>query len=72
MHFFLYFQAYTRLIKCSIILGDIVEAETVISKLEQLEPSKQSITAELNDLAQLKRYMKEAEDAYSIKDYRKV
>lgn len=54
------------------MLGDVVETETAISKLEQLEPSKQSIAAELNDLAILKRFVKEAEIAYSIKDYRKV
>ncbi|XP_001602403.1 dnaJ homolog subfamily C member 7 isoform X1 [Nasonia vitripennis] len=65
-------KAYTRLIKCSLMLGDIVETETAISKLEQLEPTKQSIAAELNDLAILKRFIKEAEVAYSIKDYRKV
>jgi DnaJ family protein C protein 7 len=65
-------KGYTRLIKCSLMLGDVVESETAISKLEQLEPSKQSITTELNDLAILKRYLNEAEVAYSIKDYRKV
>ncbi|XP_011502030.1 PREDICTED: dnaJ homolog subfamily C member 7 [Ceratosolen solmsi marchali] len=65
-------KAYTRLIKSCIVIGDITEAETAISKLEQLEPSKQSIVTELNELAHLKRYVKEAEDAYKIEDYRKV
>ena len=69
-HFLL--QAYTRLIKCSLIIGDTVEAQTAINKLEVLEPSKQSVAAELNDLAKLKRYMHEAEVAYNSKDYRKV
>jgi DnaJ family protein C protein 7 len=54
------------------MIGDMIEAETTISKLEQLEPSKQSITTELNKLAHLKRFIKEAEDAYNIEDYRKV
>lgn len=68
----LYLQAYTRLIKCSLMLGDVMEAENGVNKLEQLEPSKQSIASELNDLAHLKRFIKEAEIAYNIKDYRKV
>ncbi|KAJ8675890.1 hypothetical protein QAD02_011676 [Eretmocerus hayati] len=67
-----FLKAYTRLIKCSLMLGDIVETETAISKLEQLEPSKQSIASEMNDLALLKRFLKEAEVAYEAKDYRKV
>ena len=54
------------------MLGDVVEAETVIAKLEQLEPSKQSITAELNDLGTLRKFLKEGEMAYEAKDYRKV
>lgn len=54
------------------MIGDVVETETAISKLEQLEPSKQSITAELNDLANLKKFLSESDRAYSQKDYRKV
>lgn len=65
-------KAYTRLIRCSLMIGDIIEAEAGITKLEQLEPSKQSIVAELNDLAHLKRYISEGEAAYSAEDYRKV
>lgn len=65
-------QAYTRFIKCSLMLGEVVEAEAAIGKLEQLEPSLQSIVPELKDLAHLKRFMQEAEVAYAAKDYRKV
>lgn len=70
--FSLSLQAYTRLVKCSLVLGDVVEAETTIEKLAQIEPSKQSVTTEMNDISILKRYLREAEVAYNAKDYRKV
>lgn len=49
-----------------------METESALTKLEELEPTKQSVTAEVNDLATLKRFVREAEAAYEIKDYRKV
>lgn len=66
-------QAYVRIIKCSLILGDIVSAETTLNKVLELDPTfKQNLVAEQRDLEHVRRYVKEAEVAYEAKDYRKV
>ncbi|KAL7303247.1 hypothetical protein TKK_0004447 [Trichogramma kaykai] len=66
-------KAYNRLIKCSLLTGDATEAETAIAKLEKIQPnSSSSIAEELQNLAKLKRYLTEADTAYTSKDYRKV
>ncbi|XP_014211141.1 dnaJ homolog subfamily C member 7 [Copidosoma floridanum] len=65
-------KAYKRLIRCSLVLGDIIETEAVINKLGQLESSKQSITTEINDTLRLKKFLQDAATAYNVQDYRKV
>lgn len=66
------FKAYVRVIKCCLILGDIIEAETTLSKLIELDPENMAIPEEKRRLKSVQRYMKDAEAAYAAKDYRKV
>lgn len=58
--------------KCSIILGDIVNAETAINKLREIDPSNASFASELRDIDHLRRFLIESEAAYAAKDFRKV
>lgn len=68
---YFYFQAYIRVIKCCLILGDIVDAETTLKKLLELDPNT-DITAEQKDLLYVQKFLKDADVAYNAKDYRKV
>lgn len=65
-------QAYARIIKCCLILGDIVQAETTLKKLLELEPDNKAILAEKKDLEYVQKYLSDADAAYTAKDYRKV
>lgn len=67
-----YFQAYIRMVKCCLFLGDIKEAETTLNRLIQFDPTNEAIAAEQTNLAYLQRFITEAEAAYNAKDYRKV
>lgn len=67
---FVYVQAYVRIIKCCLILGDIVQAETTLSKLLEVDPENKG--TEKKDLEYVKRFLKDADAAYNAKDYRKV
>lgn len=69
---FIYVQAYVRIIKCCLILGDIVQAETTLSKLLEIDPENIGITTEKKDLEYVKKFLKDADAAYNAKDYRKV
>lgn len=60
------------MIKCSLVLGDIVEAETMLQKLLEFDPDNKTIAAEQKDLAYVKKYLEDANAAYNAKDYRKV
>lgn len=60
------------MVKCSLILGDIVETETTLKKLLELDPDSKTIEAEQKDLAHIKKYLTDADNAYNAKDYRKV
>lgn len=53
-------------------MGDIVQAETTLSKLLEVDPENKSITTEKKDLEYVKRFLKDADAAYNAKDYRKV
>ncbi|KAK2575108.1 hypothetical protein KPH14_008833 [Odynerus spinipes] len=68
----MFLKAYIRVIKCSLILGDIIEAETYISKLLELDPDNKTIAAEQKDLEYVQKYLKDADAAYAAKDFRKV
>ncbi|KAI4490062.1 PREDICTED: dnaJ homolog subfamily C member 7 [Polistes canadensis] len=68
----LFLKAYIRVIKCSLILGDIIEAETNISKLLKLDPDNTSVASEQKDLEYIQKYLKDADTAYAVKDFRKV
>ena len=59
------------MIKCCLILGDIVDAETTLKKLLELDPNT-DITAEQKDLLYVQKFLKDADVAYNAKDYRKV
>lgn len=69
---YVYFQAYVRLIKCYLILGEIVEAETAIKQLLEFDPNTDVIVAEQKDLAYVQKFLQDADAAYDAKDYRKV
>lgn len=60
------------MIKCYLILGDIVEAETIIKKLLEFDPNNESIVAEQRDLAYVQKFLNDADASYNAKDYRKV
>lgn len=57
-------------------MGDIVQAETTLSKLLEVDPENKGITTEKKDyhkdLEYVKRFLKDADAAYNAKDYRKV
>lgn len=53
-------------------MGDIVQAETTLSKLLEIDPENTGITTEKKDLEYVKKFLKDADAAYNAKDYRKV
>ncbi|XP_011638959.1 LOW QUALITY PROTEIN: dnaJ homolog subfamily C member 7 [Pogonomyrmex barbatus] len=65
-------KAYVRMIKCYLILGDILEAETALKKLQEFDPNNESILAEQNNIAYVKKFLTDADIAYTAEDYRKV
>ncbi|KAL0102585.1 hypothetical protein PUN28_018113 [Cardiocondyla obscurior] len=65
-------KAYIRKIKCCLILGDILEAETTLKKLLEFDPKNESVAAEQKDIAYVKKFLTDADTAYTAKDYRKV
>lgn len=60
------------MVKCSLILGDIIEAETTLRKLLEFDADNKAIATEQRDLAYVRKYLKDADAAYDAKDYRKV
>jgi len=60
------------MIKCYLILGDILEAETTLNKLLEFDPNNESVSAEQKDIAYVRKFLKDADAAYNAKDYRKV
>lgn len=60
------------MIKCYLILGDILEAETALKKLLEFDPNNESIFAEQKDITYVKKFLMDADAAYNVKDYRKV
>lgn len=60
------------MIKCCLILGDILEAETALKKLSEFDPNNESILTEQKDVEYVKKFLKDADVAYNAKDYRKV
>ncbi|CAL7942627.1 unnamed protein product [Xylocopa violacea] len=67
-----WYKAYVRLIKCSLILGDITQVETTLSKLVEIDPENKAITPFRKDLEYVKKFLKEGDVAYALKNYRKV
>lgn len=67
-----YSKAYIRMIKCYLIMGELVEVETILKKLLEFDPNNESIAAEQRDLAYVHKFLKDADAAYNVKDYRKV
>ncbi|XP_031829885.1 tetratricopeptide repeat protein 2 [Nomia melanderi] len=67
-----FFKAYARIIKCSLILGDIIQAETTLTKLSTLDPTNKAINTEKEEIQYVQRYLKEADVAYAKQDFRKV
>ncbi|CAK9817824.1 DnaJ homolog subfamily C member 7 [Anthophora plagiata] len=67
-----HFKAYVRVIKCCLILGDIFQAETTLTKLTELDPENEAIPTKIKDIEYVRKYLKDANAAYDVKDYRKV
>ncbi|KOC61596.1 DnaJ like protein subfamily C member 7 [Habropoda laboriosa] len=64
---------YTRVIRCCLFLGEIVQAEFTLSKLTELDPENKSVATKVRIIIEyVKRYLKDADEAYDVKDYRKV
>lgn len=53
-------------------MGDIIQAETTLPKLLEIDPENKAITTEQKDLEYVKKFLKDADAAYAAKDYRKV
>lgn len=53
-------------------MGELVEVETILKKLLEFDPNNESIAAEQRDLAYVHKFLKDADAAYNVKDYRKV
>ncbi|KAK0088967.1 hypothetical protein PV325_010012 [Microctonus aethiopoides] len=68
-----FIKGYTRAVRCCLKLGDIIEAEAILNTLGQIDPDQAKLaTTELQELNHVQRYIREADAAYAIKDYRKV
>ncbi|XP_076624457.1 tetratricopeptide repeat protein 2 [Colletes latitarsis] len=67
-----FIKAYRRAIQCSLILGDIVQAQTILTKLLEIDPDNKVIVAEKKKLQYLQNFLKDADAAYKAKDFRKV
>lgn len=65
-------QGYLRVIKCCIVIGEILEADKNLKIVLNLEPSNPSALAEQSNLIALKTAFSNAETSYSNKDYRQV
>lgn len=65
-------QAYVRMAKCCLILGDLVEADSALKKLLELDPTNKAIAAEQRNLAYVQKHLNDADTAYNAKDFRKV
>ncbi|XP_034946040.1 dnaJ homolog subfamily C member 7 [Chelonus insularis] len=66
-------KGYTRAARCCLKIGEIVEAETFLNKFTQMNAANaKTITTEWQELNHVQRYIREAEAALEIKDYRKV
>ncbi|KZC11403.1 DnaJ like protein subfamily C member 7 [Dufourea novaeangliae] len=67
-----FLKGYKRVIRCCLVLGDIIQAETTLAKLLELDPTNEAINAEKLDLQHVQFYFNEAKIAYALKDYRKA
>lgn len=67
-----FIKAYARVIKCSLIVGDVVGAKSALNKVLELDPNNTGILAEQKHLEHLEKFLTEAEIAYAKKDFRKV
>ncbi|XP_048509911.1 dnaJ homolog subfamily C member 7 [Athalia rosae] len=67
-----FIKAYTRVVKCSLIVGDIVGAKTALNKLQELDSNNSRIQPEQKHLEHLEKFLREADVAYAKKDFRKV
>lgn len=66
------FQGYLRVIKCCIVVGEILEADKNLKIVLNLDPNNATILTEQNNLTALKSAFAGAETSYSNKDYRQV
>ncbi|XP_026667389.1 dnaJ homolog subfamily C member 7 isoform X2 [Ceratina calcarata] len=66
------YKAYIRLMKCLLIVGDIIQAETTLSRLLEQDPKNKAVAVHQKDLEYVKRFLKDGESAFAAKDYRKV
>ena len=71
---YVFISGYIRVAKCCISLGDLRSAEAALERVLELDPAHGSnlINQEQASLAQLKKFQADTEQAYNVKDYRKV
>ena len=61
--------------KCCISLGDVVSAEQALDRVLELDANAAAnglVQQEQMSLAQLKKFQADTDQAYQVKDYRKV
>ena len=69
------FPGYIRVAKCCISLGDVISAELALDRVLELDANAAAnglVQQEQMSLAQLKKFQADTDQAYQVKDYRKV
>lgn len=69
---FLLSQGYLRIIRCCIIVGEVLEADKNLKIVSKLDPTNPSLPVEESNLLALKTAVSNAESSYQNKDYRQV
>ncbi|KAH0550499.1 hypothetical protein KQX54_019749 [Cotesia glomerata] len=62
-------KGYVRLAKCAIMVGNLIEAKTALTKLKELDPTNTVVLTEQKKFDQLSEFLKKAEGAYKKKNY---
>ncbi len=65
-------KGYLRAAKASVAMGDTVTARQALEKAKELEPNNAVVQTELANVASLEKFIHDAREALSSKDYRKV
>lgn len=66
-----FLKGYSRILKCSIAIGDLVSARQAAEKYKEIDPKSTTILEEVSTLAKLTTQQDAFEKAFELKDYRK-